>query len=62
MTAVMSRVVLGLLFYVVVTPIALLLRAVRRDLLSLDRAPAARSYWVARRRPGPPPHTMRRPY
>ena len=45
----MTRVMLGVLFFVVLTPIALLLRLLGKDLLNtkFDKA-ASQSYWLAR--------------
>ncbi|QXD16338.1 DUF4407 domain-containing protein [Rhodocaloribacter litoris] len=43
---VMTRVVLTLVFYLVVTPIGLLLRLFGRDPLQRRRDPAASSYWI----------------
>ncbi len=40
-----SKVVLGLMFYVVFTPVALVFRLMGRDALRLRRGPGA-SYWV----------------
>jgi hypothetical protein len=45
---VVSHAVLALVFFGVLTPIGLLLRAVRRDPLSRTRDPARRSYWEPR--------------
>ncbi len=44
---VMSRVVLAVLFYVVVTPLALVARVAGHRFLALDRKPAG-SYWISR--------------
>ena len=46
---VMGRVLLTLFFYVVVTPMALILRGSGKDLLRLRRAPEAASYWQSAR-------------
>ncbi len=47
--AVNSRIILGLVFYVFLTPIALLARLTRGDLLNLRRKSGeGRSYWVDR--------------
>ena len=45
---VVSPLVLGLLFYVTVTPIALLMRVLGKDPLRLRRDPDAASYWIVR--------------
>lgn len=50
---VVSPLVMGLIFFAVFTPVALAMRAMKRDALcrKLDRA--APSYWVPRAPPGP---------
>lgn len=50
---VMSPLVLGLLYGVVVTPVGLLMRLARKDPLRLRRDAAAASYWTLRTPPGP---------
>lgn len=51
-------VVLGIIFYLVVTPTGWFLRLTGKDAMRrrLDRA--AGSYWIARQPPGPAPETM----
>ena len=51
---VVSNLLLGFVFYVVVTPIALLLRVLGKDPLERRVDPAASSYWVERQ-PGDRP-------
>ena len=47
--AINSRVLLTLVYYLVLTPIALLYRLTHRDPLSLKRADdTGRSYWIVR--------------
>ena len=58
MGRVISPVITALLFYVVVTPTALLFRLLRKDPLRLHSDPGAGSYWIERHPPGPPPDTM----
>jgi hypothetical protein len=53
-----SPIVLGLMFFVVVTPVALLMRLVGRDPLSLKMNRDAGTYWVDRKPPGPKPDTF----
>jgi len=53
-----TPIVMALLFYVVFTPIAILLRMTGRDLLRLRRDPAAKTYWIPRDPPGPEPSSM----
>ncbi len=55
---IVSPLVLGLLFFVTVTPIGLLMRWLGNDLLRLKYDKAATSYWIDRDPPGPPPETM----
>jgi hypothetical protein len=59
---VVSPLVMGLLFFVTVTPIALIMRALGKDPLRLARDDAAASYWIVRQPPGPAPETMRRQF
>jgi len=54
-----SPVVMALLFYVTVTPIALLMRLLGKDPLRLRRDPDAASYWIDRTPPGPSPESMK---
>ena len=59
---VVSPVVLGLLFFAVITPVALLMRLLGRATLSLGFDRSARSYWIDRRPPGPAPDSMRQQF
>src|SRR5918996_3929404 len=52
--SVVNPLVMGLLFYLVVTPTGLVMRMMGRDLLRLKADPDARSYWIEREPPGPP--------
>jgi predicted membrane metal-binding protein len=56
---VMNPIVLGLLFFVTIMPIGLLMRAFGKDFLRLKRDPNARTYWIDRTPPGPPPQSMK---
>jgi hypothetical protein len=58
MHKVVSPVVLGLVFFSTVTPIGLLLRALGKDPLRLRFDPAAPTYWIERRPPGPSGQSM----
>jgi len=53
-----SPVALGIIFYVVVMPTGLLMRAFGKDILRLRHDPAAESYWIKREPPGPKPDSM----
>ena len=46
-----SRVALAVVFYVVVTPVAVLFRAIGRDELQLRRADPKSTYWKPKSRP-----------
>ena len=51
--------VMGIIFFLAVTPTALILRAQRKLPLPLHPDPEARSYWIERNPPGPAPSTMK---
>ena len=55
---IVSPILLGIIFYLVVTPMGLMLRLTGKDLLRLKRQPEAESYWIPRDPPGPDPQTM----
>lgn len=54
-----SPLVLGLLFFLVFTPMGLLMRVIRKDPLHLRWDGSVPSYWIHRNPPGPEPDTMR---
>lgn len=56
---IVNPVIMGLLFFVVITPAALLLRLAGKDLLRLKRDPQATSYWIHRTPPGPEPQSLK---
>jgi hypothetical protein len=60
--AVMSPLVMAMVYYMTVTPLALLLRLLGKDLLRLRLDPDAPSYWIPRTPPGPAPDTMPRQF
>ncbi len=55
---VVSPIALGILFYGVLTPLAVVIRLTGKDPLRLKLDPAAESYWILRKPPGPPPDSM----
>jgi Saxitoxin biosynthesis operon protein SxtJ len=59
LNSIVSPVIMGLLFYVTVTPIALLLRLLGKDPLRLRRDRDASSYWIDRMPPGSAPESMK---
>jgi hypothetical protein len=56
--AVVTPVVLGLMFYTTITPIGWIMRAVGKRPLSLGFDAEAKSYWVHRTPPGPSPDSL----
>lgn len=57
--AVVSPIVLGAIYFLVITPIALAMRLAGRDALERRREPGRESYWKDRDPPGPPPDSFR---
>ncbi len=55
---IVSPIVLGGLFFLVIAPAALIFRALGKDLLNLRRDPDVASYWLARNPPGPAPESI----
>lgn len=55
---VVATLILAFLFYAVVTPTGLLMRAFGKDPLRLRPDPNAKSYWIPRSPPGPTPESM----
>ncbi len=51
--------IMGLLFYTTITPIALIMRAMGKSPLDLKFDPEAESYWIKRDPPGPLPESMK---
>ena len=56
---IVNPVIMGLLFFVTVTPIGLIMRALGKDPLRLNLDRSAKSYWIERTPPGPAPDTMK---
>ncbi len=56
---IVSPVIMALLFYGVVTPTGLILRALGKDPLRLRFDPNAESYWIPRKPAGPDPESMK---
>ena len=55
---IVSPIVLGALFFLVITPSAIIIRWMGKDLLNLRRDPKAESYWLVRDPPGPAPESI----
>lgn len=58
MGKIVSPIVLGGLFFLVIAPIAIIFRWMGNDLLNLKRDPNATSYWLIREPPGPTPESI----
>ncbi|KAF0225567.1 MAG: hypothetical protein FD176_253 [Rhodospirillaceae bacterium] len=56
---IMTPLIMGLLFFLTVTPVGMLMRATGKDPMRLKRDPAATSYWISRDPPGPQPDSMK---
>lgn len=56
---VVSPIIMGLMFFVAITPTGLLMRLLGKRPLNLEFDPQAQSYWIARTPPGPPPASMK---
>ena len=59
LAAVVSPVVLGLVFYLCITPIGFLMRLFGKDPMRLRLEPEADTYWIRRDPPGPPPESLK---
>jgi hypothetical protein len=55
---IVAPIAMGVLFYAVITPLAVVMRISGKDPLKLERDATAESYWVSREPPGPPPDSM----
>jgi hypothetical protein len=55
---IVSPIALGILFFLVFTPIGLVMRLAGKDPLRLKADPNVKSYWIDREPPGPPPQSM----
>ena len=59
---IVSPIALGVIFFGVITPYAVVMRLFGRDELLLRRHSARDSYWVRREPPGPPPDSFGNQY
>ena len=62
LSRIVNPLLMAVLFYGVVTPTGLAMRALGRDPLRLRRDPEAASYWIRRDPPGPDPESMAKQY
>ena len=58
MGKVVSPIVLGILFFIVISPVAIVTRLFGRDVLLL-RKRNVNSYWIERNPPGPQPESFK---
>jgi hypothetical protein len=58
---IVSPIVLGIIFFVLITPVSLLTRLFGRDELKLKKR-SVQSYWVERSPPGPPSDSFKNQY
>ena len=56
---IVNPLVMGLMFFAVITPTALILKLIGKDLLCRRFSPGTQSYWIPRQPPGPEPQSMR---
>ncbi len=59
---VVNPLVMGLLFFLTITPFAVIMRLLGKDPLKRRFDHDADSYWIKRQPPGPAPDTMKRPF
>jgi len=59
---IMSPLIMGAIFFLAVTPIALMMRLFGKDVLGLRRQGDAATYWIARETPGSAPDAMKRQF
>ena len=55
---IVNPIVMGAIFFLAVTPMALVMRTLGRDPLRLKLEPAGATYWIPRERPAPAPRSM----
>lgn len=59
---IVNPIVLGAMFYVVITPVGVIRRVISRDPLALRLDDTRSSYWVERETPGPSPESMKQQF
>ena len=59
MGKIVNPIVMGLLFFLTITPIGLLMRWMGKDQLRRGFDKSSASYWIERSPPGPPPESMK---
>ena len=59
---IVTPIITGILFFLVVTPMGVIMRWPGKDPLRMRSDPAAKSYWLPREPPGPAPESMARQF
>jgi hypothetical protein len=59
---IMSPLIMGAIFFIAVTPVAVIMRLLGKDMLSLRRRPDLASYWIVREQPGSEPDAMKQQF
>jgi len=59
---IINPLVMGLIFFVVLTPIALIMKAAGKDPLRLKRHHETKSHWIKRDPPGPAPDSLKKQF
>lgn len=59
---IMSPLIMGAIFFLCVTPVALIMRLLGKDVLGLRRRRDLSTYWIVRQTPGSAPDTMKRQF
>lgn len=57
-----NPIIMGLVFFLAVTPTALIMRALGKDPLRRRFDKSAKTYWIDRQPPGPEPETMKQQF
>lgn len=57
-----SPIILGVMFFGVITPVGFLMRLAGKDLLRLKRDPHCTTYWIRRAPPGPEKSSLKRQF
>lgn len=55
---IVNPIIMAAIFYLAVTPMGLIMRALGKDPLRLKRDEDSATYWIARKRPAPAPRSM----
>ena len=59
---IVNPLIMGLLFFVTITPIGLIMRSIGKTPLKLGFDKSVDTYWITRTPPGPAPETMKRQF